>query len=142
MDQAIGRRWVEALRSGNYQQTTGFLRRTEHTNRVTGEVNPAGFCCLGVLCDLIAPDRWDVSDAGVDHIVPFLRTDDEREALGTVFADAMPPYDVLEASGLAEYAADVEDDTLNADDLAGRNDRGATFAEIADIIEDALARQS
>lgn len=33
--------WVAALRSGKYKQTTGILRDDE------------GFCCLGVLCDLV-----------------------------------------------------------------------------------------
>ena len=32
--------WVSALRSGEYAQTTQFLRKG------------GGFCCLGVLCDL------------------------------------------------------------------------------------------
>jgi hypothetical protein len=40
MNPEIKARWVAALRSGEYQQTTGNLR-TEN-----------GFCCLGVLCDL------------------------------------------------------------------------------------------
>lgn len=40
MDQEIKRNWVEALRSGEYRQTEGYLRTDE------------GHCCLGVLCDL------------------------------------------------------------------------------------------
>lgn len=39
-------RWVEALRSGEYQQTTMSLR------------NGDKFCCLGVLCDLYNPNGW------------------------------------------------------------------------------------
>jgi hypothetical protein len=38
VDQEIKTRWVEALRSGRYQQVTGKLRTEE------------GYCCLGVLC--------------------------------------------------------------------------------------------
>jgi hypothetical protein len=40
----IARRWVKALRSGDYKKSTGFLRKAGKTQD--------GFCCLGVLCDL------------------------------------------------------------------------------------------
>lgn len=47
------KRWVEALRSGQYKQT-----REELTNGTA-------FCCLGVLCNLEALDEgetWDIVD--------------------------------------------------------------------------------
>lgn len=37
--------WIEALRSGNYPQTKNCLR------------NNAGFCCLGVLGDVVANEK-------------------------------------------------------------------------------------
>jgi len=43
----IIKEWIEALRSGKYIQTQGNLRCED------------GFCCLGVLGDLINPDAWD-----------------------------------------------------------------------------------
>jgi len=46
----VAQKWVEALRSGKYQQAKDYLRR-EH-----------GFCCLGVLCDLAQQDgigKWN-----------------------------------------------------------------------------------
>jgi hypothetical protein len=39
-------KWLEALRSGKYQQTTGELRGGDK------------FCCLGVLCDVAKPGAW------------------------------------------------------------------------------------
>lgn len=45
-------RWLAALRSGSYRQA----RKSLQTVPPDGQ---AGFCCLGVLCDLIAPDHWD-----------------------------------------------------------------------------------
>jgi len=45
MNPRIKQRWLDALRSGEYKQTTGNLR----------DIN--GFCCLGVLCDLQAQER-------------------------------------------------------------------------------------
>lgn len=39
-------KWLEALRSGKYSQTTKVLQ------------DSTGFCCLGVLCDVANPDAW------------------------------------------------------------------------------------
>jgi hypothetical protein len=48
----LKQRWLDALRSGRYQQTTGILSRyLDHEDEV------CGYCCLGVLCDIIDP-RW------------------------------------------------------------------------------------
>ena len=47
------RRWVEALRSGDYKQGWHVLR---HSNL---------FCCLGVACD-IADGEWDKVDGEED----------------------------------------------------------------------------
>ena len=44
MNQEFVARWVAALRSGEYAQTTGRLR------------DDAGYCCLGVAFDLLAKD--------------------------------------------------------------------------------------
>lgn len=41
-------KWVEALRSGKYEQGHSALRN--HDNK---------FCCLGVLCDVVRPDGWN-----------------------------------------------------------------------------------
>ena len=48
MNPEIKDRWVAALRSGEYKQGTGRLRRVNDT-----------FCCLGVLCDLLDSDQWE-----------------------------------------------------------------------------------
>lgn len=47
MDANIKKRWVQALRSGKYNQTREEL------------VNQDGFCCLGVLCALYVQDHQD-----------------------------------------------------------------------------------
>lgn len=46
MDAQLKAKWVEALRSGDYQQGRAQLR------------NHDAFCCLGVLCDLVDSSRW------------------------------------------------------------------------------------
>ena len=40
-------KWLDALRSGEYEQGRGQLR-DENNN----------FCCLGVMCDLVSPNDW------------------------------------------------------------------------------------
>lgn len=48
MKAEIKARWIEALRSGKYEQG----KRALH---------PYGskFCCLGVLCDVVDPSKWE-----------------------------------------------------------------------------------
>jgi hypothetical protein len=46
MKSEIRQRWLEALRSGKYDQGKSWLRQGD------------SFCCLGVLCDLVDPTGW------------------------------------------------------------------------------------
>ena len=48
------REWIEALRSGKYEQTQNYLRSGN------------SFCCLGVLCDISGIDKWD--ESFINHI--------------------------------------------------------------------------
>ena len=47
MDKELKAKWLEALRSGKYQQGWNQLR--DHKDR---------FCCLGVLCDVYDSSQW------------------------------------------------------------------------------------
>lgn len=52
MNKDIKRRWIDALRSGDYYQTGGALK------------DATGYCCLGVLCDLARKEgivEWQIS---------------------------------------------------------------------------------
>lgn len=73
MNAAVKKQWVEALRSGKYEQGTCALRKHNF--------GQDQYCCLGVLCDLYtkefpnAAGRWDhVVENG---IVPFCRLDSD-----------------------------------------------------------------
>lgn len=44
--QELKDKWLKALRSGEYSQTSCTLKDSD------------GFCCLGVLCDVIDPNGW------------------------------------------------------------------------------------
>ena len=47
MKNDIKAKWLEALRSGRYEQGTGRLRNYRNQ-----------FCCLGVLCDVLDNSKW------------------------------------------------------------------------------------
>jgi hypothetical protein len=125
----LATKWLDALRSGAYEQTVGGL----HTR--------AGFCCLGVLCDVKNPEWWlephpeaaqsnylitnpdydpnDIRDPGDEY-----ESDFQDKVLG-----GYPPRSLLSEVGLNEDQART---------LAELNDNGATFLAIADAIEDML----
>ena len=48
MNKELKKKWVEALRSGDYKQTKGYLQVTDPGLCIY----PVGFCCLGVLCEV------------------------------------------------------------------------------------------
>ena len=53
MKKEIAEKWVRLLRSGDFQQTYGRLRRDQEFEAVVSASNePRGHCCLGVLCEL------------------------------------------------------------------------------------------
>jgi len=95
MNPEIKQKWIEALKSGEYKQTDGKLRQD---NR---------FCCLGVLCDIIDPSKWD--GEGYDGFL------------------GVPPYKLLDSINLSEDKCLV---------LARMNDEGAKFTRIANYIEE------
>lgn len=101
----IKAKWVEALRSGKYEQGKHEL------------LNERGaYCCLGVLAHVM----------GVADI--------EREpSLDELHLDVLGPWD---RPGDEDFDTDnPETWTTDQRHLAGMNDSGCTFAEIADYIE-------
>src|SRR5262249_30875840 len=91
MHREIKTKWVEALRSGKYAQSTGALQ--DHK----------GHCCLGVLCDLVDPEGWGPIDQG-------FYTHGEEDHV------SMPSEDVLVKAGLGASDASV---LANLNDVEG-----------------------
>ena len=55
MKKLIKKRWLKALRSGKYKQGRELLAfRADKEEKY-------GYCCLGVLADIVAKDEWRVS---------------------------------------------------------------------------------
>lgn len=65
------KKWVEALRSGNYKQGKGALRATQRINPQEDK-----FCCLGVACDLAERDGV-MLDVGFINPLPDPQPHDE-----------------------------------------------------------------
>lgn len=75
MDQALVREWVKALRSGEYRQRHGQLRRGD------------AYCCLGVAADVAiktgkTPLRWEGDGLNDDRSFLSIRDPDLQDALG------------------------------------------------------------
>src|SRR4051812_47873824 len=111
MNPELKTQWLEALRSGRYQQTRGVLYRAKE-EFVGGHVQKPGLCCLGVLYDVIDPE-------GCVEVTTAIKAFRNSQSTGYL------PNDLAEEVGLGSL--DIV--------LAGRNDRGDTFEQIADFIE-------
>ena len=119
MNPRIKQRWLEALRSGEYKQTTGNLQNSD------------GFCCLGVLCDLHAKERG----------MNWVRQTDGYELYGET---QILPLSVQEWAGLDNDIGGLVDFEYEGDgvmyvkseSLPEINDTwNKNFNEIADLIE-------
>jgi hypothetical protein len=114
MNSQIKQKWIDALKSEEYQQTSSHL----HTEQ--------GYCCLGVLCDLYAKEKnndevqWDQYD---DHY--------EISGEGLVL-----PGEVREWSGLSDNDVFYYDERKMPIYLAALNDGGMNFNQIAQVIEE------
>jgi hypothetical protein len=140
---SVKKKWVAALRSGDYRQGQGTLAaRDRWSFRGKGDK----FCCLGVLCD-IAPDRlgsWEAGPQGKAELdewygninVEFVPAGSECGR------DDSPPSSVREWAGLDDKAETI---------LMSMNDGGSlyegdqrldfkrkSFRKIADWIEENL----
>jgi hypothetical protein len=122
----IKAKWVAALRSGEYQQARGALKRAITVDEEGNQV--VGHCCLGVLCEVAITEGLDI-ETRKGSFVPTYRFDGES---------ALLPHTIAEWAGLGPIASP----SIHTDDgvefLADLNDDGKSFAEIADLIEEYL----
>lgn len=132
MTEELKAQWIAALRSGEYNQTRSALKNNE------------GFCCLGVLCDVIDNTRW--ADDNQTNGYNF-ELGDTRFSFNT----AVIPSEAAKPLALNKMLVTIDDniidpdqidlevdshDTTRLDDyLITLNDNGKSFSEIADIIE-------
>lgn len=115
MNPEVKTKWLEALRSGNYFQGK------EHLKVESGGVTR--HCCLGVLCEVAIADGLDLDVKKVNQTYEFDT------------AAASLPIVVQDWSGILSGLGDFYN-TGVATNLAFLNDRGQSFASIADVIEE------
>ena len=108
MNREIGERWVAELRSGKWKQGRTYLAGADGKH-----------CCLGVLCRMAEAEG--VVKAGP---MPYGETSFEG-------ARAYLPLSVCRWSGVETQDGHF----TQVDSLSRLNDSGATFAEIAAVIE-------
>jgi hypothetical protein len=115
MREDIKQEWEAALRSREDKQAKGGLRTEE------------GHCCLGVLCDLISkkPEfydwRWDDNFFGRFNV--------DRYDTGDVISEAYVP-------DLLAHRLSLPKELQRK--LANANDKGHSFEQIAEMIEEML----
>lgn len=153
MNPEIKAKWLDALRSGDYTQGQRYLAVK---NKQTGEFD---FCCLGVLCDLavaegaIDPptviDYWSGLEGG-ENLVHAYKVDESSNPSGSPTESRVLPPKVQAWAGLDSDSPGYTKDFATCGDpdcdcggpsavaLAGENDNGVPFSEIADLIEEHL----
>lgn len=100
---SVLQQWVQALESGKYKQTKDQLQ------------DSTGFCCLGVLCDIINPEGWYKDYQAFNH--PLADTDTYCEMINEDLQEQLKHYNI------------------SAKNLAYMNDGGSSFLEIAEEIK-------
>ena len=144
MKAEIKQQWIDALRSGEYQQGTGDLH-TMYPTGINGEVVER-FCCLGILSLMCEKAGAVTSNEGE-------RTG-HQVAYGNTGETAYLPQEVIDWAGLEyegyrEYPPSKAEEPkgvltsgtregryLDGVSLSVMNDSGHSFEEIAQVIED------
>lgn len=105
-------KWVAALRSGQYAQAQQRLR------------TPEGYCCLGVVCDIVKDEvegEWREQPGHFNF-----------RSKESTFVDENSVNLPNAVAGLIDLPVGEESNLIQM------NDGGSTFAEIADYIESHL----
>lgn len=113
MDAKVKAEWLAALRSGEYVQGYGYLK------------TDAGYCCLGVLCDLAVKAK----------VIPGPQQNEDGESYdyGEEFEDnVFLPQEVQNWAGLDPNPGS---DDADRPCLSVMNDEHYTFGDIAEQIE-------
>ena len=117
MDPEVKAKWVAALRSGDYRQAKGQL------------YDGNGYCCLGVLCEVLGQEKRFVEDE--DNWFFGSGADMQAYILPNKVCKLA---DLMDADGILKV-----DPLISGSALSYLNDsKGLDFTEIADLIEQHL----
>lgn len=113
MNQDIKKLWVDALRSGKYQQAEGALRISD------------GYCCLGVLCEVLKIPKQTQQGSNVYQY-------------GRLKATTMLPIEACNLSRLGPQRNPLIKYLEVHTGLSYVNDKHVSFNDIANLIEEQL----
>ena len=119
------RKWVKALRSGDYQQGKANLCKEDE---ISGDCE---YCCLGVACDIIVEGDWIQHKNWIvwsidPHKEFAMPSYGDKKGWGWSDTTSFPSLKILTEMGL---------DVAYAQELAELNDKGWSFKKIANKIE-------
>jgi len=126
MNEEVKKKWIAALRSGEYEQGQSRLRPSEDT-----------YCCLGVLCDLYVKEtgigEWRDDDVAFQYgrfkDAYIFRHPDEEAVRSHL------PNKVLEWADMETEMGKIRLASGKNTTLILLNDRGSSFEEIAQALE-------
>lgn len=133
------KRLIAALRSGEYKQVQGALRRNLYTRDHQGFADR--HCCLGVASDIAADDskgHWSQSAAEREGEYAFVDAHDCEWSDTDLIDPVRDHFGFRTRDGAFLYVVAIprQDGTsVTGTSLMELNDKGATFDEIADVIE-------
>ncbi len=113
MEKTLKKKWLKALRSGEYEQGTGALHKVEENT----------YCCLGVLCEIAGLEK---NDDYVEEAVYSFKGEDEQSVLPPTFRAKLNI-----SSSQQDKLTEMNDGDIFADPVV----KGSSFLEIADYIE-------
>ena len=129
MNPEVKQKWIDALRSGKYEQGSEKLRSV------------TGYCCLGVLCDLYAQEhdtQWEFRGNEETNLQPmdYWYFDDQSEFTPDSVRDwaGLPHGNPTVRVDIAE--TEDEDEWFYHEQIADLNDSGYTFTELSKIIQE------
>lgn len=111
MNAELKSKWTAALRSGEFEQTTGILQGFSEN-----DLTKKAFCCLGVLCKIAYPNIGNVNNITIDN-----NTEPGSGSMGYKKIDGLVG------------SADLVDTLVNLNDSMRKS-----FTEIADYIDENL----
>lgn len=115
MKAELKQKWVDALRSGKYRQGRALLCNASRA-----------MCCLGVLLDIEGPSSWSTCVTTLPgEIAHYLHENSN-------YSGDFPSAGFRRVHGLT---TEMDDGETIGHHLAWMNDHGASFAEIADWID-------
>lgn len=134
MNPTVKQKWLQALRSGEFEQAHGELKQRRETSKGKPESYTYKFCCLGVLCELHRQMHEGLEWEPPKETPTGERYLDNYEEL---------PQQVAEWAGLnKDVPIEIDDDIIPIylvnDGMPEAGIRGHSFMEIAEIIEGQL----